>query len=30
MYATGWLRRGPNGVISTNKGDAEQVSFLIC
>jgi ferredoxin--NADP+ reductase len=25
MYATGWLRRGPSGVISTNKGDAEQV-----
>ncbi len=25
MYATGWVRRGPSGVISTNKGDAEQV-----
>ena len=25
LYATGWLRRGPSGVISTNKGDAEQV-----
>ena len=24
-YATGWLRRGPSGVISTNKSDAEQV-----
>lgn len=25
MYATGWVRRGPSGVISTNKSDAEQV-----
>ena len=25
MYATGWVRRGPSGVISTNKNDAEQV-----
>lgn len=25
LYASGWLRRGPSGAISTNKTDAEQV-----
>jgi ferredoxin--NADP+ reductase len=29
MYATGWVRRGPSGVISTNKGDAEQVVYTM-
>lgn len=26
VYVTGWLRRGPTGVIATNRGDANQVA----
>ncbi|WP_053204589.1 FAD-dependent oxidoreductase [Jiangella muralis] len=26
VYVTGWLRRGPTGVIATNRGDANEVA----
>ena len=29
FYAVGWIRRGPTGVIGTNKADGEQVADLI-
>tara|TARA_B100000686_G_scaffold102495_1_gene109800 strand:+ start:3939 stop:5234 length:1296 start_codon:yes stop_codon:yes gene_type:complete len=29
FYAAGWIRRGPNGVIGTNKADGELVADLI-
>ena len=29
FYAVGWIRRGPTGVIGTNKADGELVADLI-
>jgi adrenodoxin-NADP+ reductase len=29
LYAAGWIKRGPSGVISTNKGDGKTVAQLI-
>ncbi|HMR80288.1 MAG TPA: hypothetical protein PKD61_34510, partial [Polyangiaceae bacterium] len=29
LYVTGWIRRGPTGIIGTNKADAKSVSALL-
>lgn len=29
LYVTGWLRRGPTGVIATNRGDANEVAASV-
>jgi NADPH-dependent glutamate synthase beta subunit-like oxidoreductase len=29
LYVAGWIKRGPSGVISTNKGDGKKVAQLI-
>ena len=29
MYATGWLKRGPSGVILTNVADAEETAHAL-